>query len=244
MRSYIHSASLVSEARRRGIRQAMLRINEARIRAIASGHKMNCRKYFETEANSRPNDWNRTVLKSCYVPYRHIFEMVRPNLDNIPAAELPAGLEVRPVRPSDHRVIWRAAREAFKDEPGFRSQTWSDEGLRWFSGSRWWTPELWRIAWDQDQVAGGVINMIDEEENKTFNRSWGYTAIIFTRKPWRRKGLAGALVAQSLESLNEQGVEQATLAVDTGNPSGALRLYKRMGYEIHSRYSFYRKPVP
>ena len=244
VRSYTHMACLVPEARRQGIREAMLRMNEARIRTMASRHKSRCTKFFETEANSKRNDWNRTVLRNDYVPYRHIFEMVRPNLDKIPAVELPDGLEVRPVVPRDHRTIWRAAREAFKDEPGFRSQTWSDEGLRWFSGSRWWTPGMWQIAWDGNQVAGGVINMIDEEENRAFKRNWGYTVIIFTRTPWRRKGLAGALIAQSLEVHKSKGMKEAALAVDTENPTGALRLYRRMGYRAHSQYTFYRKPVP
>ena len=243
VRSYIHAACLVPEARIRGLRQAMFRIDEARIIAKAAHHKRKCEKYFETEANSKRNDWNSLALRNGYVAYRHVFEMVRPDFNNIPVAKLPESLEVRSVRKTDERTVWRATREAFKDEPNYRAQTWSDSNLKWFSGSRWWTPKIWQIAWDGEEVAGGVMNMIDEEENKTFNRNWGYSFVIFTRKPWRRKGIAAALIARSLRVLEAQGVENAALAVDTENPTGALRLYKKMGYKVHSQYSFYRKPI-
>ncbi len=243
VRSYIHTASLVPEARVRRIREAMLRANEARIHAMVSASGKKGERYYETEANSKRNNWNTMVLKNGYAPYRHVFEMVRQDLKRIPDIELPAGLEVRPVRPRDLKTIWRAAAEAFRDEPGFREQTWSDDGLKWFKGARWWTPELWCIAWDGDEVAGGVVNVIDEEENKVFGRNWGHTAIVFTLRPWRRKGLASALMARSLEQLKASGVEQAALAVDTENPSGALKLYKMMGFKVHNKYSYYRKPI-
>jgi ribosomal protein S18 acetylase RimI-like enzyme len=73
------------------------------------------------------------------------------------------------------------------------------------------------------------------------NRKWGWTERIFVRKPWRKRGIAKALIAKSLIVLREQGMEAGALGVDTENPSGALKLYESMGYEINNQFTFYRK---
>lgn len=40
-----------------------------------------------------------------------------------------------------------------------------------------------------------------------------------------------------------QGMEEAALGVDTDNPSGALQLYKGMGFHETRREANYRKPL-
>jgi mycothiol synthase len=104
-------------------------------------------------------------------------------------------------------------------------------------------PELWQIAWEGDEVVGGVHNYIDKEENEAFNRKWGHTEQIFVRRPWRKRGIAMALIARSLKILREHGMTEATLDVDTENPSGALELYESLGYRPYSEFIFYRKPL-
>jgi len=63
------------------------------------------------------------------------------------------------------------------------------------------------------------------------------------RRPWRKQGLARALIARSLSQLRELGMTEASLTVDTENPSGALRLYEGLGYRPVKRGSVYRKPL-
>jgi ribosomal protein S18 acetylase RimI-like enzyme len=36
---------------------------------------------------------------------------------------------------------------------------------------------------------------------------------------------------------------EAALGVDAENPSGALNLYQKMGFQIEKRIVFYRKPI-
>ena len=52
-----------------------------------------------------------------YVAYRHGYEMLRSLAEPIGEHPLPAGLEVRPVDPSQYRAIWDADVEAFLDHP-------------------------------------------------------------------------------------------------------------------------------
>jgi ribosomal protein S18 acetylase RimI-like enzyme len=38
-------------------------------------------------------------------------------------------------------------------------------------------------------------------------------------------------------------MKEAMLGVDSDNPSGALALYERAGFEVHRRSAAYRKPM-
>jgi ribosomal protein S18 acetylase RimI-like enzyme len=165
--------------------------------------------------------------------------MLRPSLDDIPETPLPSGLEVRPAKPEHFRAIWEAAREAFKDGWGYAP--WPEENFQEFLEFPHYDPSLWRVAWDGDQVAGMVLSYINGEENAQYNRQRGYTEDISVRHPWRRRGLARALIVESLHALRAQGMTEAALGVDTENPSGALRLYESLGYRPVTRWTFFRK---
>ena len=101
--------------------------------------------------------------------------------------------------------------------------------------------DLWQIAWDGDGVAGQVRSFINHKENDDQGRLRGYTECISVRRPWRRRGLAHALILNSLRILKEHGMTEAALGVDTENISGALRLYERCGFRPERSGSIYRK---
>ena len=63
----------------------------------------------------------------------------------------------------------------------------------------------------------------------------GWLQSVFTRRPWRRRGLATALIARSLVVLRERGQTSAALGVDADNPSGALGLYEGLGFAVDQR---------
>ena len=104
-------------------------------------------------------------------------------------------------------------------------------------------PKLWKVAWDGDQVAGSVQNFYNPEENVEFNRKRGYTEGISTRRPWRRRGLASALIVESMKMFKDMGMTETAHGVDAENTSGALRLYKKLGYKVAKQYTIYRKPM-
>jgi ribosomal protein S18 acetylase RimI-like enzyme len=169
--------------------------------------------------------------------------MVRDDLDNIPEVPLPPGIEVRPVRREDLRRIWDAAREALRDENNFFEENWDEQAFKRLPSERLFTPELWQIAWDGEEVVGGVHNFVDRAENESLGRKWGHTEHIFVRRQWRGRGVARALISRSLKVVKEQGMEAATLDVDAENPSRALKLYESLGYRMCREFTFYRKPL-
>ena len=63
------------------------------------------------------------------------------------------------------------------------------------------------------------------------------------RRPWRRRGLARALLVQSIQMFRQMGMEEMALGVDTQNPHGALALYQSVGYHEIKRSTFFNKPM-
>jgi GNAT superfamily N-acetyltransferase len=172
---------------------------------------------------------------------RYFFDMVRPSLDEIDEPVLPEGLEFRPVREDQLKQMWDADMESFRDHwGGFDG---SDESFqRWLHDPKF-DRDLLVVAWDGDEIAGGVVNEINEVENAAFNRKRGWLQSVFVRRPWRRRGVGRAAVLRSLQALRERGMTSAGLGVDADNPTGALGLYTGTGFEVEHRSAAYRKPL-
>ncbi len=228
--------------RRKRIGGRMLQWAEDRLKEVASSHAPEREKCFQTYANETQVGLIAMLEKSEYQPVRYFYDMVRPTLDNIPDFPMPQGLEVRPVLPEHYRAIWDADMEAFQDHWGFSAPT-EEDYQTWLTGNTF-QPHLWKIAWDiaTDQVAGQVKSFINAEENKKFERNRGYTEFISVRRPWRKKGLARALIVQSLHAQKEAGMTESQLGVDTENLSGATRIYEDCGFQVMKRNTVYRKP--
>ena len=88
-----------------------------------------------------------------------------------------------------------------------------------------------------------VLNFIDERENEEYKRKRGWTEDIAVLRPYRRQGLAKALIARSLKLHKSLGMTEAALGVDVDNPNGALRLYQGMGFRMVKEHTTYRKPL-
>ena len=176
-----------------------------------------------------------------YARIRYGFEMRRRLDEPIPDFELPAGLELRPVREADHRKIWDADVEAFRDhwEPRDRNDGDFEAAFTY--------PEidtaLWRVAWDGDEVVGSVMNYIFPEENAKLGVEVGWLSHVSVRKPWRGRGVAKALIVSSLRVLRDRRMSVAALGVDGENPTGALALYEGLGFYRHQMWISHRKPL-
>jgi ribosomal protein S18 acetylase RimI-like enzyme len=88
-----------------------------------------------------------------------------------------------------------------------------------------------------------VLNFYSQKENEEYNRKRGYTEGISVRRPWRKRGLARALIVQSMKMFKAMGMTETALGVDTQNLSGALRLYKSVGYRAVKKHTIYRKAL-
>ncbi|MBN1266199.1 MAG: GNAT family N-acetyltransferase [Anaerolineales bacterium] len=222
-------AQLVPQWRGRGIWPSMLQWNEERLHQISVQFPLEKTKVLRVWVGAKEEQLAELLTNTGYAPARYFFEMVRPNLENIPDLAIPDGLTVRPpVNRDEYWKVFKAEEEIFQDHWG--ATDWKEEWFEEWQEEPTFNPSLYQVAWDGDEVAGMVLNFIDNRENEDHNRKRGYTEDIGVRRAYRRRGLAKALIARSLRVLKEQGIEEAALGVDVENPSGALGLYEDMGY--------------
>jgi mycothiol synthase len=241
-RLYYQVSFLLPEWRGGGFWQAMVQQNEHRLREIAAGHSSTTRRFFQAWATDAQVEWTSVLQSQGYQAVRFFFNMLHC-LEDIPDRPLPAGLEIRPVRPEHFRSIWDVQKEESRDLFETVAEDWTEDKYQAWLDHPSHTPHLWQVAWDGDQVAGMVLARINKEENEERGRKRGYTEHIFVRRLWRKRGLASALIASSLRVLQAHGMNEAELGVDSENQSGALGLYQRMGYQTYYTDTWFRKTM-
>ena len=225
--------------RRRGIGRALLHWTERRAVEVARADGRPPKRALISWPDEDQVGATTLYAGEGYRIVRYGFQMVRDLAAPIAEALLPDGLEIRPVTDLDHRRIWDADTEAFRDHWNAGERTDSDYES-WFA-----TPELdtslWRVAWDGDEVAGSVMSFIWAAENEALGLSRGWLEHVSVRRPWRNRGLASALIADSLRALRGAGLAEAALGVDAENLSGALRVYEAQGFRRSRTGVAYRK---
>jgi mycothiol synthase len=232
--------------RGRGLGARFLAWSEERRLEIAAGHDAagdapDRARALTTFVFDGDNGGRQLLEGAGYVAFRRFASMRRPDLDDVPEVALPDGLEIRPIprETAALRQVFDADVEAFRDHFGSSEST--DERFAAFVGDPDVDPALWLVAFDGPEVAGAVLNGIHISPDG--ERS-GWLDSIFTRRPWRQRGLARALIARSLVLLGDHGLRDASLGVDLQNPNQALALYESCGFRSVSSATAYRKPLP
>lgn len=228
----------------RGLMPVLQDAGEARAREVAASHGEVGRDRVLSGFAMPSQAWRTDELeRRGYRIVRWAFEMVRPALDEIAVPPLPEGLEIRPIvrDRAELRQVWDADHEAFADHWGGFDN--SEEAFEEWLDEPTLDPSLFVVAWDGEEIAGAVLNVIDPSENEKLGVQRGWLDSVFVRRPWRRRGLGAALVARSLEVLRDRGMTSAILGVDAENPMGALGLYERAGFVESSREASWRKPM-
>lgn len=229
------------EYRRRGIGRALAHWVERRAREVAAAWPGAEPHQLGAWVDTNVPGGIRLLESEGYHRNRYGFTMLRSLSEPMPDAALPAGLEVRPVVEADHRRIWDADTEAFRDhnDAAVRAE---EDFERWFA-----TPNidtnLWRVAWAGDEVAGSVMTFIWPDENEQLGLNRGWLEHISVRRPWRKQGLATALIADAMRGLRDMGIDEAILGVDAENPTGALQLYESLGFRRHRTGLTYRRAL-
>lgn len=240
---YWHVAHVLPEWRGTNLRLALLRFNEKQIISMAKLDGKMSPFVCKVWALDEPNEWREMIVAEGYRAVMFFFEMVRPNLDDVPDIPFPPGLELRSVKPEDYPKIWNASKEAFRGKPWFVEALYDRKYFDSWKDSPAFQPNLWRVAWDGDEVAGMARNEVPIDQNRAFNRNRGHTQHLSVMPKWRRRGLGRALLAESLRMMREKGLKEASLDVETQSTTGELQLYESTGYKIHRKFAHYAKEL-
>jgi mycothiol synthase len=238
---YTNTGSVLPSWRRRGIGRALQHYGERRLREKAVEHGHTGKRVFQSLAMDTETSRHALLRSEGYRPVRYGYEMTRSLSEPIPDLPLPAGIEVQLVRPDQYEQLRTAMNEAFGDHWGWSAMTEKD--FQAWRNNRNFQPHLWQVGWAGAEIVGTVLNFIDAESNVKYQRRRGWTESICVRRPWRKQGVAKALIARSMRLLQEQGMTEVALNVDTQNPTGALQLYEGLGYRAVRELTTYEKPL-
>jgi ribosomal protein S18 acetylase RimI-like enzyme len=179
----------------------------------------------------------RKLLESLGYAVVRVFRELRLELDAVPPAPVwPEGLQVTAFdREHDARAFHAAHQEAFADHWDYPPRDF----LSWSRGhleSERFDPALWCVVRAGDEIAAGAICT-----SETYGGGWVDT--LFTRRPWRRRGVGAALLRDAFTRLWEHGEHSIGLGVDAASDTGAFRLYERAGMAPALGWVIYEKQL-
>ncbi len=155
----------------------------------------------------------------------------------IPPAEWPEGLELRPfVLDRDGRLVHEAIEESFVEEWSHEPREYDVWAERTF-GVEQFDPEQILVVWDGDEIAAVSLNYPKRMGN------WGWIGLLGVRPAWRRRGLGLSLLHEGFRRFAETGETIVALTVDSDNPTGATRLYERAGMRVLWRADVWSKEL-
>jgi ribosomal protein S18 acetylase RimI-like enzyme len=99
-------------------------------------------------------------------------------------------------------------------------------------------PTLWFVAYDGDEIAGYALCKPQEGGDPKL----GWVDVLGVRRPWRRRGLALALLLHAFGEFRSRGHARVGLGVDTENTTGAVGLYEKAGMRPVRQFDAYEKP--
>jgi len=221
------------DSRARGIGRSLLGWLEGRGRQQLAASGLELPGWLMAYAQDRNPGASRLLERAGFPAVRYFAQLERTLDGPIPELELPAPLRL--VKASlDRSAATRSAKNAaFRDHWG--SQPTPNEAWDNFMTASTRRLDLSFLALDGDEVVGLVILDVNEDDWVRQGYSSSYISLVAVVAPWRRRGVAPALLAASLLASRQAGLERVALDVDSENSTGALGLYTGMGFApIHT----------
>lgn len=221
----------------RGAGAALLEQVEQRARSLEPTVPAGERTYLQTShlvGDARAPD---LLASRGFSRVRSFFRMVIDLEQPHPSPNLPDGLELRPLDVArDGPRVHAALEEAFEHEWGHAPRpydAWSERTFGWHR----FDPTLVVVVWDGGEVAAASLNY-----DKRMG-DWGWIGTLGVRPGWRRRGLGLAVLQESFRRFQARGEKVAALGVDAENPTGATRLYERVGMRVLWRADVWHKEL-
>lgn len=220
----------------RGIGSELLRLTEERAREEAESIEPGQRVYLQNAALSSDPAVPALYAAHGYEPTRHFWRMV-VDLEREPDVAIPSDIEIRLIRdPEERRVVYEVLQEAFADHWEHQPRSFEEWSKNVF-GVEGYDPSLVWVAVEGDEIVAGNVSYLKR------NGDWGWIGTLGVRRPWRRRGIAEALLATAFAELYRRGEHRVALGVDAQSPTGATRLYEKAGMRVFWEAVVYEKEL-
>jgi GNAT superfamily N-acetyltransferase len=217
----------------RAVGSELLRLTEERARELAAAQEG--RVVLQNATLAGDPCVPALYERNGYDPARHFFRMVLELGQEPPEPSEARGAEIAAYdHPREARAVHATLEEAFACEWNFRPESFEEFERRRLTGTRR-DPSLWFVARAGDEVVGAILS------DWKRNGDWGWIGAVAVRKEWRRRGIGEALLRAAVREFHRRGERRAALGVDVQNPTGATRLYERVGMTVFWEAVVYEK---
>ncbi len=224
----------VSPSRRgRGVGRALLTRQVARAEEVGATLDPSLPVELQIEAGADQHDLARLAAEAGFAQGRRFLEVVRAARDPVARIADPVpGLELVGWSPELDRATRDAYAEAFADHWGSEPRT-AESWRQWHTGHRAFRSDLSRLV--LERTTGEVVAFVLAAAYPT---DWdsgpreAWIQDVGTRRAWRGRGVARWALSEVLRSVAAaaDGFDRSILGVDAANPTGALALYRSLGF--------------
>ncbi|SES31193.1 mycothiol synthase [Lentzea xinjiangensis] len=173
---------------------------------------------------------------------RRSFELEVALGESLAQVPVPSAYEVVPFSAARDDEVREVSNAAFRGHWGSVERT-PAEWAASFTDSKRFVPETSFLALAGGAVAGFVLarHYPVVLERTGVRELW--IGDVGTLAEHRGRGVASALLSHALAQARAQGYQRAGLSVDSANPTGALGVYERAGFEVVRTWVDYGLPV-
>lgn len=136
----------------------------------------------------------------------------------------PDSITVRTYEPSDATNVKQLLDDAYLAWDASYVPMAHDDWVRWMTEDADFDPAVWWLAEGDVGLAGCALH-------------WrtGWVKDLAVRESHRGRGLGTSLLLNTFGEFARRGIARVGLKVDAGNPTGAIRLYERLGFVTDRR---------
>ena len=241
-RAFVHFSGAVyvhPDAEGRGIGTALTRWLEARARTRVDLAPDGARVQLEFGSSADYAPAVDLLAHEGFAIGRYFLRMTI-ELESAPVVDpqWPDGIGVRTHRTGvDDEAVYEAVEESFADHWGHVRETYERWRKHTVERAEWYTPDLWFLATAGDEIAGVAIC----SDYPSFGQGWVNT--VGVRRPWRRTGVALALLHHAFAEFRRRGRATVSLGVDAQSLTGATRVYEKAGMHMQHRFALHMKEL-
>lgn len=227
-----------------GIGAFLMEWGEARAMRSLDKAPPDARVSIHTSAASQSQAAHELFEARGYTLTRHFFRLLAEMAPDAPppTPRLPEGTSLRPlILEQDARDAHKTINEAFRDHWGFVQGETFEEWMHWIEDDANFDPSVCFVAEANGSAGKQTVGVLMARPEWEGDSSIAWVDELGVLRPWRRQGIALALLQQVLGEFHQRGRYKVGLGVDGDSLTGALRLYEKAGMRVFRQNDAYEK---
>jgi ribosomal protein S18 acetylase RimI-like enzyme len=223
--------------RRRGIGTALVEAGVEAAKVLHARHHPTLKLVVDVHKCEHIAGLAELVRSQGFAPVHYFQRMEHPLSDALAAAAIPDGLRVEPWSEQNDEDFRSTRNDAYQDYWGaapMPADSWKNKIT-----NQTFKPELSFALRDMANgaAAGILVTMCWEGDTVATGVRDAHFMVIGTRRDYRQRGVASALIGHALQTATDQGYNRASANVDAADPSGAFGIFEKAGFTAKMRYA-------